>query len=396
MKKLVLLFLTLVFAIPCLAEASDPFVGQWQDPVYGRALLEIVHDGDNYAISIHWGNSADSEGVWEMNAARDGNSLVYTGGKMSIITYAEGGDVVSDDIKYEDAEGAFTLGDDGKLYWADSREDRAPEFALERVQSAAMPLSGGWTPSADPTITDELKAIFEAGTDTLTGISYVPVAYMGSQVVAGTNHAFLCQTASAYPGVEGMKNAPAYAMVYLYEDLSGKVSILSIADLDVGAYCEYGPVEGDDTSADGAPAEDVPADDATVADEAAPEETESDALAEALEALHKARREKAQEELKAELDEYVTTGKLTQEQADLIMKHFQEHFQDMERDDRPGDFFSDWMNGEPWGGEHMDGNHMGGQKEYGNWKFGWSFDWHFPGQQDGDNSFHDMFGWNHR
>ena len=389
MKKLVLLFLALVFAVPCLAETSDPFVGQWQDPYYGRALLEINQAGGNYDISIHWGNSADSEGVWEMDATREGNSLVYTSGKMSIITYAEGGDVVYDDIQYEDAEGAFTLGDDGKLYWTDSREDRAQDFALERVE--AVPLSGGWTPSADPTITDELKSIFEAGTDTLTGIAYVPVAYLGSQVVAGTNHAFLCQTTSAYPGVEGLESKPGYAMVYLYEDLSGNVSILSIADFDVGAYCEYGSVDDTVALANAAPAEEATADDtvAAAAVDAPDEEAESDALAEALEALHKARMEKAQEELKAELDEYVAAGKLTQEQVDLIMKHFQ----DMERDDRPGgDYFGGWMNGDQCGGKY---NHMGGQKQYGNWQFGWSFDWHFPGQDGEDNPFRDMFGGNH-
>ena len=100
-----------------------------------------------------------------------------------------------------------------------------------------LPLSGGWTPSADPAVTEELKALFEKGTETLTGVSYIPVAYLGSQVVAGTNHAFLCQAVTAYPG--SVETAPAYAMVYLYEDLSGQVSILSIADFDVGSLCTY-------------------------------------------------------------------------------------------------------------------------------------------------------------
>lgn len=141
------------------------------------------------------------------------------------------------------------------------------------------------------------------------------------------------------------------------------------------------------TAAEDALDEDVPADDAPI--EEAQSDAESDALVEALEALHKARMEKAQEELKAELDEYVAAGKLTQEQADLIMKHFQ----DIERDDLPvGDFFGRWMNGDQWGGKS---NHMGGQKQYGNWSFGWSFDWNFPGQEGDDNSFPDMFGGNH-
>ena len=102
---------------------------------------------------------------------------------------------------------------------------------------AEGPLSGGWTPSEDPTVTEELQAIFDRGTEALTGASYIPMAYLGSQVVAGTNHAFLCRAVTAYPG--SLETAPAYAMVYLYEDLSGRVSILSIADFDIGSLCTY-------------------------------------------------------------------------------------------------------------------------------------------------------------
>lgn len=102
---------------------------------------------------------------------------------------------------------------------------------------AEGPLSGGWTPSEDPAVTEELKELFDKGTETLTGASYIPVAYLGSQVVAGTNHTFLCQAVTAYPG--SLEADPAYAMVYLYEDLSGNVSVLSIADFNVGSLCEY-------------------------------------------------------------------------------------------------------------------------------------------------------------
>ena len=99
------------------------------------------------------------------------------------------------------------------------------------------PVTGGWAPSEDPAVTEELRALFEKGTETLTGASYIPVAYLGSQVVAGINHAFLCQAVTAYPG--SLEKAPAYAMVYLYEDLSGNVSILSIGDFDIGSLCTY-------------------------------------------------------------------------------------------------------------------------------------------------------------
>ena len=105
------------------------------------------------------------------------------------------------------------------------------------VSASAETLSGGWTPSDDPTVTEELKELFDKGTETLTGVAYLPVAYLGSQVVAGRNHAFLCQAVTAYPG--SLETPSAYAMVYLYEDLSGNVSILSIADFDIGALCTY-------------------------------------------------------------------------------------------------------------------------------------------------------------
>ena len=108
---------------------------------------------------------------------------------------------------------------------------------LASAAAAEKALCGGWTPSADPAITEERQAVFDKGTETLTGVGYVPVAYLGSQVVAGTNHAFLCRVVSAYPG--SLDTKPAYAMVYLYEDLSGHVSVLSIADFDVGSLCTY-------------------------------------------------------------------------------------------------------------------------------------------------------------
>lgn len=97
--------------------------------------------------------------------------------------------------------------------------------------------AGGWAPSEDPAVTEERKALFDKGTETLTGASYEPVAYLGSQVVAGKNHAFLCRKVTAYPG--SLETAPAYAVVYLYQDLQGNVSVLSIGDFDIGSLCTY-------------------------------------------------------------------------------------------------------------------------------------------------------------
>ncbi len=96
-------------------------------------------------------------------------------------------------------------------------------------------MAGGWTPAADPTVTEEIQALFDQAMEGLLGVNYVPVAYLGSQAVAGTNHAILCQAVVIYPGA-----LPVWKIVFLYEDLTGQAEILNIADFDFGGLCTYG------------------------------------------------------------------------------------------------------------------------------------------------------------
>ena len=88
------------------------------------------------------------------------------------------------------------------------------------------PLSGGWTPAADYEVSEARKALFEKGLAGLVGVDYEPIAYLGSQVVAGTNHVFLCKATVVVPDAR-----PTYALVYLYEDLQGDVQLMNVADM---------------------------------------------------------------------------------------------------------------------------------------------------------------------
>ena len=106
---------------------------------------------------------------------------------------------------------------------------------LVSVACAEGPVSGGWTPSASPEITEDIQAVFDKGLDGLVGVEYEPVAYLGSQVVAGTNHCILAQATAVVPDAQ-----PYYVLIYLYEDLQGEVEILNIADFDIGLLCTYG------------------------------------------------------------------------------------------------------------------------------------------------------------
>ncbi len=71
----------------------------------------------------------------------------------------------------------------------------------------------GWSHSTSPALTDEQRAVLSKALEGFAGSSIELVAYLGSQVVAGTNHCFLCQSTVAYPGAQ-----PKYVLVYVYEN----------------------------------------------------------------------------------------------------------------------------------------------------------------------------------
>ena len=105
---------------------------------------------------------------------------------------------------------------------------------LTFASALASDLAGGWAPAQDPAVTEELQAVFDKGMEGLLGVNYVPVAYLGSQVVAGTNHCFLCQGTEVAPEAQA-----AWYLVYLWEGLDGSVTLLSVVDFDFGSLCIY-------------------------------------------------------------------------------------------------------------------------------------------------------------
>ena len=88
---------------------------------------------------------------------------------------------------------------------------------------------GGWSASDNSEITEEVKVVFDKATTDLTGVDYQPVAYLGSQVVAGMNHAILCRATEVVPNAK-----PYYTIMYIYEDLEGNATIQEISDIELG------------------------------------------------------------------------------------------------------------------------------------------------------------------
>ena len=98
------------------------------------------------------------------------------------------------------------------------------ETAVEMVKGDNK--VGGWSYAEDPAVDEHVKAVVDKATEKLLGAEYEPVAYLGSQVVAGINHAVLCRITPVTPDAEG-----TYAIVYIYEDLSGNCEITKTTDI---------------------------------------------------------------------------------------------------------------------------------------------------------------------
>lgn len=109
------------------------------------------------------------------------------------------------------------------------------------VCAYAEPVVGGWSIAEDTSINDERLAVFNKALSGYVGVNYWPVAYLGSQVVAGTNHCFLCTASPVVPN-PGIH----YVLVYIYEDLEGNAEYLDRDTISVPGEMDFVPEEPED------------------------------------------------------------------------------------------------------------------------------------------------------
>ena len=104
-------------------------------------------------------------------------------------------------------------------------------FALPAL--AEDPLVGGWSAYTDnPTeIPAEALDALNAALEGLEGCVYKPIALLGTQVVAGTNSCFLCETTVVMPDAQ-----PSYALVYVFNGLEGEHELLRVQEIEFSAF----------------------------------------------------------------------------------------------------------------------------------------------------------------
>ena len=100
----------------------------------------------------------------------------------------------------------------------------------------AEELAGGWNVPkeiAGSPVPDEAKDAFDKAAAESDGSEIEPIALLGTQVVAGTNYAFICKsTLTTQEPVSGIQ------IITVYADLDGNAEITNISTLDPADYNE--------------------------------------------------------------------------------------------------------------------------------------------------------------
>ena len=95
------------------------------------------------------------------------------------------------------------------------------------------PVTGGWElhDNEANALPEDVQAAFDKATEKFTGSELEPVAYIASQVVAGTNYIILCEATTTTE-----KPERSYQMVIVYADLEGNAEITNICKVDPAEY----------------------------------------------------------------------------------------------------------------------------------------------------------------
>lgn len=80
---------------------------------------------------------------------------------------------------------------------------------------------------------DEVNAAFQKALEGFTGSTLEPVAYVGSQVVAGMNYMILCRASTT-----AQEPVTSYKMAVIYADLDGNARITSLTDFNFVEFTE--------------------------------------------------------------------------------------------------------------------------------------------------------------
>ncbi|MCR5795992.1 MAG: hypothetical protein K6G61_11685 [Solobacterium sp.] len=248
MKTLMAAAMICTFA-GCAEKEESTAIGM-PNPIKDMATIEEAEEAAGFSFCVPVGIEG-YEGRKIQIIGEDLVQAVYGDADNSIILRksTQEGDISGDFNEYPEADVISVSGmdvtvkmKDGKAYnavWTDGTYSYAiqasegydpalTEMLAGTVSETGNSIVGGWEISESQAVTEEQTAVFNKAVETLTGAEYLPVAYIGSQTVAGKNHCFLCAERTS---VVELQNEDTYVLVYIYEDLDGNASIIGRTEL---------------------------------------------------------------------------------------------------------------------------------------------------------------------
>ncbi|MDO4870023.1 MAG: hypothetical protein Q4A65_07070 [Bacillota bacterium] len=132
-------------------------------------------------------------------------------------------------VIYQDLEGNAEITNIADFDIANYSDNDGADVGREEV-------TGGWEVPEDYTqaeLPDNVREAFEKAIEQVGGSTFTPMAYLGSQVVAGTNYAVLMEGELA--SQEPVSNIQ---VAIVYEDLDGNAELTNICTLDPADFTQ--------------------------------------------------------------------------------------------------------------------------------------------------------------
>ena len=230
--RLVSVMVAMLLLLPAAcAEGEDSFLslsglGKMEEKLAdGVEIIRVFYDDrGEYISEFTTANPEETGKLWEAFAkitvagpAGEGSSgaepviVFYLSDGSAYTVYFAGHQLLAADGK------KYALGNDSEFWELTS--SLTEKYA---GTEAGGPVDGGWGTATGTEIPESVLALFERATDGELAKNYVPYTYLGMQVVAGYNHAVLCQA---------LGTPRRWVVVYLFEDLDGGVEVTGIRDL---------------------------------------------------------------------------------------------------------------------------------------------------------------------
>lgn len=236
MKRMIAIILTVLLVVslaacsgskenPSTASATEEaVVGGWV--VYSDTAASAM---PNELFTAYTKVTADAGDVSYAPVAYLGSQAV-SGTNYALLCAVTPKDAKNADLKvliiYVDLDGNATLSKESDFNIADYTESAG--------KVTEKNLAGGWTITEDAgsaSMPDYAQAAFDKAVASFDGNKLEPMALLGTQVVSGTNYAFLCR--STMVTEEPVSNLQ---VVTVYADLNENASITNICTLDIADF----------------------------------------------------------------------------------------------------------------------------------------------------------------